>query len=177
VPNSENGRLSRERLARIATAFKADVDAGTIPGAVAMVAHRGEIAYLQAFGYRDRERKLPMAVDSIFRIASMTKPIAGVAMMMLWEQGKWTLDDPVAKHIPEFANLKVSTPNGEVAQTRPMTMRQLMSHSAGLDVSAACGWSIRRPTTCPSSRTSWSAWKRPTPQATARSSSSRRAAK
>ncbi len=65
----------------------------------------------------------------------MTKPIVGVAMMMLWEQGKWTLDDPVAKHIPEFAGLKVATPSGEVPQTKPMTMRQLMSHTAGFDVS------------------------------------------
>jgi CubicO group peptidase (beta-lactamase class C family) len=65
----------------------------------------------------------------------MTKPIVGVAMMMLWEQGKWTLDDPVAKHIPEFAGLKVATPNGEVPQIKPMTMRQLMSHTAGFDVS------------------------------------------
>jgi CubicO group peptidase (beta-lactamase class C family) len=64
----------------------------------------------------------------------MTKPIVGVAMMMLWEQGKWTLDDPVARHIPEFAGLKVATPNGDVSQTRPMTMRQLMSHTAGFDV-------------------------------------------
>jgi len=66
----------------------------------------------------------------------MTKPIVGAAMMMLWEQGKWTLDDPVAKHIPEFAGLKVATPNGEVSQTTPMTMRQLMSHTAGFDVNA-----------------------------------------
>jgi CubicO group peptidase (beta-lactamase class C family) len=66
----------------------------------------------------------------------MTKPIVGVAMMMLWEQGKWTLDDPVAKHIPEFAGLKVATPNGEVPQAQPMTMRQLMSHTAGFDVTA-----------------------------------------
>ena len=64
----------------------------------------------------------------------MTKPIVGVAMMMLWEQGKWTLDDPVTKHIPEFAGLKVATPNGDVPQTKPMTMRQLMSHTAGFDV-------------------------------------------
>jgi CubicO group peptidase (beta-lactamase class C family) len=74
--------------------------------------------------------------DTIFRIASMTKPIVGVAMMMLWEEGKWALDDPVSKHIPQFAGLKVATPAGEVAQTRPMTMRQLMSHTAGFDASA-----------------------------------------
>ena len=85
---------------------------------------------------QDLETKTPVTKDTIFRIASMTKPTVGVAMMMLWEQGKWTLDDPVAKHIPELAGLKVSTPSGEVPQTRPMTMRQLMSHTAGFDVSA-----------------------------------------
>jgi CubicO group peptidase (beta-lactamase class C family) len=66
----------------------------------------------------------------------MTKPVTGVAMMMLWEEGRWTLDDSVAKHVPEFANLKVAVPQGDVPQTRPMTMRQLMSHTAGFDVSA-----------------------------------------
>jgi CubicO group peptidase (beta-lactamase class C family) len=64
----------------------------------------------------------------------MTKPIVGVAMMMLWEQGKWTLDEPVAKHIPECGGLKVATPSGEVPQSTPMTMRQLMSHTTGFDV-------------------------------------------
>ena len=63
MPNSETVRLSRERLARIAAAFKTDIDRGIIPGAVALVAHRGEVEYLQAFGYRDRERKIPMAAD------------------------------------------------------------------------------------------------------------------
>ena len=76
-----------------------------------------------------------MAKDTIFRIASMTKPIAGVAMMMLWEDGKWTLDDPVHKHIPEFRDLKVKAATGVVPQTHPMTMRELMSHTAGFDVS------------------------------------------
>jgi CubicO group peptidase (beta-lactamase class C family) len=88
-----------------------------------------------AYGYRDLEAKKPMAKDTIFRIASMTKPIAGVAMMMLWEQGKWALDDPVAKHIPEFRDLKVAGPNGAVTPAHPMTMRELMSHTAGFDAS------------------------------------------
>ena len=66
----------------------------------------------------------------------MTKPIVGMAMMMLWEQGKWTLDDRVSEHIPELAGLKVATQGGEVPQTKPMTMRQLMSHTAGFDVNA-----------------------------------------
>jgi CubicO group peptidase (beta-lactamase class C family) len=67
----------------------------------------------------------------------MTKPIVGLAMMMLWEEGKWSLDDPVSKHIPEFAGLKVATPNGEVAQAKPMKMRQLMSHTAGFGTSGS----------------------------------------
>jgi CubicO group peptidase (beta-lactamase class C family) len=92
--------------------------------------------YLDAYGVQDLATKKPVRSDTIFRLASMTKPIVGVAMMMLWEQGKWTLDDPVAKHIPEFAGLKVSTPAGEVPQATPMTMRQLMSHTAGFDVNA-----------------------------------------
>src|SRR6185503_93541 len=75
--------------------------------------------------------------DSIFRIASMTKPITGVAMMQLYEQGKWKLDDPVSKYIPEFANLQVKKPGGGTEpQKSPMIMAQLMSHSAGFGVSA-----------------------------------------
>ncbi len=92
--------------------------------------------YLDAYGVQDLATRKPVTKDTIFRLASMTKPIVGVAMMMLWEEGKWTLDDPVAKHIPEFGGLKVATPNGEVPQARPMTMRQLMSHTAGFDVTA-----------------------------------------
>jgi CubicO group peptidase (beta-lactamase class C family) len=90
-----------------------------------------------AFGHQDLDAGKPLAKDTIFRIASMTKPITGVAMLMLWEQGKWALDDPVAKHIPEFKDLEVSTPGGLAPQSHPMTMRELMSYTAGFDVSAA----------------------------------------
>ena len=107
-----------------------------LAGVTTLVARHGKVVLFDAYGVQDLETKTPVTKDTIFRIASMTKPIVGVAMMMLWEKGKWTLDDPVAKHIPEFAGLKVTTPNGEVPQTRPMTMRQLMSHTAGFDVSA-----------------------------------------
>ena len=117
-------------------AFRAMVDEHQLAGVTTLVARHGKVVHFDAYGVKNLETKAPLTKDTIFRIASMTKPIVGVAMMMLWEQGKWTLDDPVAKHIPEFAGLKVKTANGEVAQTRPMTMRQLMSHSAGFDVSA-----------------------------------------
>jgi len=111
------------------------VDDAKLAGVTTLVARHGKVVHFDAYGVQNLDAKTPVAKDTIFRIASMTKPIAGVAMMMLWEQGKWTLDDPVATQIPEFAGLKVATPTGEVAQTRPMTMRQLMSHTAGFDVS------------------------------------------
>jgi CubicO group peptidase (beta-lactamase class C family) len=141
VPNTENGRLSRERLARIATAFKSDVDGGVIPGAVALVAHRGEIAYLQAFGYRDRERKLPMAVDSIFRIASMTKPIVSLSIMMLAEEGRIRLVNPVSTYLPELKDLKVGVEKTDAsgnrtleleAPRREMTVQDLLRHTSGV---------------------------------------------
>jgi len=116
-------------------AMRALVDEGKLAGVTSLVARHGKVVHFDAYGVKNLETKAPLTTDTIFRIASMTKPIAGVAMMMLWEEGKWTLDDPVAKHIPEFAGLKVKSPNGEVPQARPMTMRQLMSHTAGFDTS------------------------------------------
>jgi CubicO group peptidase (beta-lactamase class C family) len=132
----ESVGFSTEGLKTYQQTMRALVDDAKLAGVTTLVARHGKVVLFDAYGVQDLETKTPIAKDTIFRIASMTKPIVGVAMMMLWEQGKWSLDDPVAKHIPEFAGLKVATPNGEVPQTRPMTMRQLMSHSAGFDVSA-----------------------------------------
>ena len=108
-----------------------------LAGVTTLVARHGKVVMFEAFGKQDLDTGKPLAKDTIFRIASMTKPVTGVAMMMLWEQGKWALDDPVAKHIPEFTDLKVSAPTGPVPQSHPMTMRELMSYTAGFDVSAA----------------------------------------
>ena len=116
-------------------AFRDLVDQGQLAGVTTLIARHGKVVHFDAHGVKDLDSKAPVTKDTIFRIASMTKPIVGVAMMMLWEEGKWSLDDPVAKHIPEFAGLKVATPNGEVPQSKPMTMRQLMSHTAGFDTS------------------------------------------
>ena len=128
--------FSADGLKLLQRTMRALVDDGKLAGVTTLVARHGKVVYLDAYGVQDLAIKKPVTKNTIFRIASMTKPIVGVAMMMLWEQGKWTLDDPVAKHIPEFADLKVGTPNGDVAQTTPMTMRQLMSHTAGFDVNA-----------------------------------------
>ena len=141
MANSDTVRLSRERLARIATAFKADIDEGIIPGAVALVAHRGETAYLQAFGYRDRERKLPMAVDSIFRIASMTKPIVSLSTMMLVEEGRIRLVNPVSTYLPELKDLKVGVEKTDTSGNRTleletprreMSVQDLLRHTSGV---------------------------------------------
>jgi CubicO group peptidase (beta-lactamase class C family) len=112
------------------------VDERRLAGFTSLVSRHGKVVAFDAYGYRDLAARTPMTRDTIFRIASMTKPIAGVAMMMLWEQGKWKLDDPVHKYIPQFEGLQVKTPTGLVPQRRPMTMRELMSHTAGFDVSS-----------------------------------------
>ena len=117
--------------------MRALVDDAKLAGVTTLVARHGKVVHFDVYGVQDLATKKPATKDTIFRIASMTKPIVGVAMMMLWEEGKWTLDDPVAKHIPEFGGLKVATPNGEVPLTRPMTMWQLMSHTAGFDETEA----------------------------------------
>ena len=136
VAAPESVGFSTAGLKAFQQAMRALVDEQKLAGVTTLVARHGKVVHFDAYGKRDLEAGKPVEKDTIFRIASMTKPIVGVAMMMLWEQGKWTLDDPVAKHIPEFAGLKVATPSGEVPQTKPMTMRQLMSHTAGFDVSA-----------------------------------------
>jgi CubicO group peptidase (beta-lactamase class C family) len=108
------------------------VDQQKLAGVVTLLARKGKVVNLDAYGRKDASKPDPMDADAIFRIASMTKPITGVAMMQLYEQGKWKLDDPVAKFVPEFRDLKVRVKDGApVAQASAMTMAQLMSHTAG----------------------------------------------
>jgi CubicO group peptidase (beta-lactamase class C family) len=117
--------------------FHGLVDTQKLAGVTTLIARHGRVVHFDAYGKADAATGAPMTHDAIFRIASMTKPIAGVAMMQLWEQGRWKLDDPIHKHIPEFRNLKVKGPNNTlVPLTRAPTMAELMSHSAGFDVSA-----------------------------------------
>jgi CubicO group peptidase (beta-lactamase class C family) len=128
--------MSGERLTRLSDGMKSLVDQGRLAGVVTMVARHGKVIEFDAAGKRDIAANLPMQKDSIFRIYSMSKPITGVAMMMLFEQGKWQLNDPVAKYVPEFADLKVygTDASGNTVlkdQTHPVTMRELMSHTGG----------------------------------------------
>ncbi len=129
------------RLARIKELFDADVGRGLIPGAVALIARRGRLAYLEAFGFRDREQRLPMAIDSIFRVASMTKPLVSVAIMMLAEEGRLRLAYPVSTYLPELKGLKVGVevagatgkPELKLEQAaREMTLQDLLRHTSGL---------------------------------------------
>jgi CubicO group peptidase (beta-lactamase class C family) len=99
--------FSQQRLGRLGTFFQAEVAKGAIPGAVVLVARDGKVAYFEAFGYQNREHKIAMKPDSIFRIASMTKPITSVAVMMLAEEGKIDLLAPVHRYLPELKEVKV----------------------------------------------------------------------
>lgn len=136
----EDVGLSSPRLQRIRDTLQADVDKGAVPGAVMLIARRGQIASLEALGYRDREDGAVMRPDTIFRIASMTKPVTSVAAMMLAEEGKLLIADPVSRYIPAFANLKVATNSDDAtAKTlaveppqREMTVQDLLRHTSGL---------------------------------------------
>jgi CubicO group peptidase (beta-lactamase class C family) len=126
--------FTRAGLAAFNTDFHKMVDDGALANVVTLVSRHGQIVHLDAYGVQDASTSpaVPVKPDSIFRIASMTKPITSAALMMLWEEGKFALTDPVAKHIPEFADLKVRRPDGSLEpQTKPQTMEQLMSHTAG----------------------------------------------
>jgi CubicO group peptidase (beta-lactamase class C family) len=134
----ESVGMSSARLAQLTSGMKELADQGKLSGIVTMVARDGKVVHFETAGTRDISSGAPMKKNSIFRIYSMSKPITGVAMMMLFEEGKWQLNDPVSKHIPEFANLKVAVVNPrngtvtQVAPNHPMTMRELMSHTGGL---------------------------------------------
>lgn len=128
--------FSPERLERLTATFKGYVAEEELPGAVILVARHGKVAYLEAFGMLDRERALPMPTDAVFRIASQTKALVSVAVMMLQEEGKLLLSDPVGKYLPEFRSttVAVSREGGYdvVPARRPITLRDLLTHTAGI---------------------------------------------
>ena len=130
--------LSSERLARIAATLNADIEAGRIPGAVIAIARHGKLVALDAYGFRDKAAGVPMTTDTIFNIASMTKPMTAVGALMLYEQGKLLINDPLSKYFPKFANMKVAVPDagepsGEVVPAnRQITIQDLMRHTSGL---------------------------------------------
>ena len=121
--------LSNSGLARLEAALRGRIEAGHIPGAVGMILRDGRPVWHRAFGRRDPAASAPMPEDAIFRIYSMTKPIVSVAAMMLWEEGRFLLSDPVARFIPEFASVRLAS---GAAPARPITVQDLLRHTSGL---------------------------------------------
>jgi CubicO group peptidase (beta-lactamase class C family) len=129
--------VSPERLARIRPAIQGEIDAGRMPGAVVMIARKGQLIYSEAIGFQDKAAAKPMTVDAIFRIYSMTKPLASVGAMMLVEEGKIQLTDPLSKYLPQFEKMEVlvTGPDGRKIREpakRPITIHDLLRHTAGL---------------------------------------------
>jgi CubicO group peptidase (beta-lactamase class C family) len=135
----EDAGMSSQRLARIATTLNADVEHGRIPGAVIAIARKGKLVYFEAFGWRDKAAGVKMTTDTIFSIASMTKPMVTVGALMLVEEGGLSVGDPVAKYLPQFATMQVAeldpsgdTITGTTPAKKPIIIRDLMIHTSGL---------------------------------------------
>ena len=133
----ESVGLSSDRLERIATAVQHDIDDKRIAGAVTVVVRHGKVAWFKAQGMSDREAAKTMPTDAMFRICSMTKPITSLAVMMLYEEGKFLLDDPVSKYLPEFKNPRVlvkpaSGATYTIPATKEITIRDLLRHTSGI---------------------------------------------
>jgi CubicO group peptidase (beta-lactamase class C family) len=128
--------LSSARLARLGAVMRSEIERGRLPGAVALIARRGRLGFFESFGQRDAASGAPMRTDAIFRIYSMTKPITSVAAMMLWEEGRFLLSDPVAKYLPELSDLQVAVERGgeieRVPVERDVTIQDLLRHTSGL---------------------------------------------
>jgi len=135
----EDVGMSSERLGEIAKVINADVAKGRLPGAVIAVARRGKLVYYEALGYRDKTAGIAMTKDTIFNIASMTKPTVALAALQLHERGQLLIDDPLAQYFRKFADMQVAqldasgdTITGKVPPKRPITLRHLMMHTSGL---------------------------------------------
>jgi CubicO group peptidase (beta-lactamase class C family) len=139
---AEDVGLSSERLARIGNWMQGEVNAKRVPGAIVMVVRQGKVAYYEQVGQQDTVTQRPMARDSLFRIYSMTKPMVSVATMMMVEEGKITLETPISRYIPAFANSKVGVEKVNAATgvksleleplRRPITVQDLLRHTSGL---------------------------------------------
>jgi CubicO group peptidase (beta-lactamase class C family) len=143
-------KVSEDRLNRIDKMLQQGIDSGWIAGAVGFIARDGKIVYDKAFGINDIDTKSPMRTDNIFRIASQTKAITSIAVMILFEEGKFLLDDPVSKYIPEFRNPAVldkfnkkDTTYTTVPANREITIRDLLTHTSGIDYAGIGSKNIR----------------------------------
>jgi len=153
LPSAQPGEvgLAADRLDRIGQVLRDDIGNGAIPGAVLLIVRHGKAAYFEAFGALDPDGKAPMTKDAIFRIYSMSKPITTVAAMMLVEEGKLTLEEPISKYLPEFKTVKVGVERSEadhapsldlVEAKRQITVQDLMRHTLRVSPmgSSATSW-------------------------------------
>ena len=129
--------LSSQRLARIGEHWQRYIDADKLAGTLTLIARRGKVVYCEGLGHLDIERRRPVAADAVWRIYSMTKPITSVGLMMLYEQGRFQLEDPVHRFIPSWKNLEVFVSGNHPAfvttpAARAMTIRDLLTHTSGL---------------------------------------------
>lgn len=129
--------FSRARLARFQPAMEREVERGSFNGAVALIARNGQVIHHEAYGHQDNARRVPMTRESIFLLASMTKPLTSVMAMMLIEEGRMKIGDAITQWLPELRDMKVETPQGDVAPVRPITVQDLLRHSSGLVYGAA----------------------------------------
>lgn len=135
VTSPESVGMSSRRLGQVGPALQKYVDGGAYPGFTALVSRRGQLVHAERVGWQDREAGVPVAEDTIYRLYSMTKPIVSTALMLLFEEGRFQLVDPVAKHLPAFGATKIALPDGTLADQsplRPMQVRDVLSHTSGL---------------------------------------------
>lgn len=145
----ESVGMSSERLAQMTSTLQRIIDAGDLPGVVVMVARQGKLVYHRSFGFRDRVAGAPLEEDAIFRIYSMTKPVVSVAAMILVEEGRLSLDEPIAKYLPEFKDMRVGVESFDPATGTPafhtvparraITVQDLLRHTSGLTYGAFNG--------------------------------------
>ncbi|PYR47791.1 MAG: hypothetical protein DMF89_17950 [Acidobacteria bacterium] len=126
--------VASARLERVRTFMKDFIDTNRIAGGVTLIARKGKVVHYEAHGWRDKEANQPMDKDAIFTLQSMTKPIVSTALMMLWEDGKFMLDDPISKWLPAYANKQVLVEGRLVKPNRPITVRHVLTHTSGLSL-------------------------------------------
>jgi CubicO group peptidase (beta-lactamase class C family) len=140
MAKAETVGMSSKRLERINAFIKGYIDRNEIAGAVTLVARKGKVVYFEAQGFRYKEENAPMQKDTIFSLMSMTKPIASTALMMLWEDGRFMLDDPISKWLPSYANKTVIDPvTAQRVPARPVTVRHVLTHTSGLSLTPTAG--------------------------------------
>ncbi len=137
----ESVGMSSERLQRVDEYFQRFIDDNQIVGAVTLIARKGQVVHHSALGWKYKEQNIPMSTDTIFGLASMTKPIVSTALMMLFEEGRFRLDDPISDWIPEYADHMVRETVGpnqrRVPEVRPVSIRHVLTHTSGLTLNAA----------------------------------------